>query len=209
MRNRVSDNSVNSRGRIHLVDSVSAAQILSGHLAGCSLVVGTERAKGEDASRSHAKDPADYALFAHAQPNQRVAVAVLLQKAHQRNVVVESLGGAGDLVEVSGVSGHLSQSLVQLGSSAKIVEGQHYCRLGAQILNLRRLQSAGSLQFDINQLASRVGSLPQNIQFGRDRTAEFPAVGYPAASGDYRYVRMRFSELPDLSERETRTLKVV
>ena len=47
--------------------------------------------------------PADDALLAHAQPDQRMAVAIFLQKLHHGHVVVESRGRADDLVEVGRV----------------------------------------------------------------------------------------------------------
>ncbi len=154
MLHRVSCNPVHARGRIHLLNAISAAQFLRRHLSGRCLLIFADGAKGENAARPHPQYAADDPLLAHAQPDQGILVAVFLQKLHHRHVVRECGSGGDNLVEIRRDGDHLLQRMFQVLGGAKVVRRKNQSRPAAQTLQLRRFALSRALQFEVEQLAS-------------------------------------------------------
>ena len=209
MRDRIAYDAVDSGGCVHLLDAIGVAQLLCGSLTGCGLLIGTDCGESEDAAGSHPEQPADDALLAHAQADQRMAVAKLLQEFHHGHVVVESRGRADNFVEVRGDLQHLFESLFQILGGAKIVVGKNQRGFCPQTLHLFRLALDGALQFDIEQLAARRASLRQNVQLGRQRSLELSAAGRTPARSDSREVGMVLHKALDSGESQRRPGQVV
>ncbi len=209
MRDRIAGDAVDSGGGVHLLDAIRAAQLLRRDLAGRGFLVGTDRSESEHASRPHSQQPADDALLAHAQPDQRMAVAKLLQKFHHGHVVVKRRGRADDLVEIGGDLHHFFQGVFQILGGPKIVVGKDQGRLPPQALHLFRPALDGALQFDIEQLAAGGGGLSQNVQLGRQGALEPSPAGGTPAGGDGREVGMVFHETLDSGECERRPGQIV
>jgi len=100
MLDGVAGDSVDASGSIDLIDAVDAAQFPRTDLTGCGFKIGADRAKGENAPGAHAEHAADDALLSHAQPDQRMLVALRLQKLHHGHIVRERGGGADDFVKI-------------------------------------------------------------------------------------------------------------
>ena len=110
-------------------------------------------------------------------------VAVALEELHHGDVVVESGGGADDLVEVGGVVDHFDQSFVELLGGAEVMKRKDDGGLGSKFGQLRRFQAAGGLQLYVNQLTTGVGGFSQDFDFRGDGAFELASVGHPAAGG--------------------------
>src|SRR4051812_22974302 len=107
MSNWISDNSIDARCRINLVNAIGFPQRACGDLSRSSFLARIGRPKGEDASCANAKEPADDALFSHAKADDRALIALLLQELHHYNVVVQRISSAYDLEEVGWIRLHL------------------------------------------------------------------------------------------------------
>ena len=124
MRHRVSRHSVDPRRCVDLLDTIGAAQLLSRDLAWSRLLVRTQCGKRKHAPRANSEYSANNALLSHAQTNEGVLVALLLQEFHHHDVVIQSRGGGHDLVEVSRNSSHFFQRLFQFSGCPIIMIGK-------------------------------------------------------------------------------------
>src|SRR5258706_12473956 len=124
----IAGDSIDARGRVNLLDAVDAAQILRADLAGCGPEIGADRAKGENAAGSHAEHAADDALLSHAQPNQRMLVALRLQKLHHGHVVGYRGSGSDDFVEICLDLLHFFQRLFKIAWGADYLDRLHDSR---------------------------------------------------------------------------------
>ena len=122
MLDRIAGDSIDAGGGVDLLDAVDTAQIARADLAGRGFKIRADRAKGENAAGAHAEHAADDALLSHAQPDERVLVALGLQKLHHGHVVGECGGGGDDLVEVGRDLQHFFQRLLELAGGVEIVE---------------------------------------------------------------------------------------
>src|SRR3979411_3035319 len=100
MFDRIAGDSIDTSSGVNLIDAVDATQVVRADLTGCGFKIGADRAKGENAAGAHAQHAADDPLLSHAQPDQRMLVALLLQKLHHGHVVGERSSGADDLIKV-------------------------------------------------------------------------------------------------------------
>ena len=124
VRNRITDHTIDAGSSIDLFDTVRVAQFLCGHLAGAGFFSRICRGEGEYAAGSNTQDPADDALFSHAQAYDGMLIAVLFKKPHHGDVVSQGGGRSCHFIEVSGNSSHLLERLLQLLGSSEVVIGE-------------------------------------------------------------------------------------
>src|SRR4051812_33434082 len=114
MRHGVAGNTVDSSRSVDLVDAIGVSQGSSCDLAGSSFLPWIGRAESEDATPANAEQSADDALLTHAKADHRSLIALLLQELHHDDVVVERVGCAHDLDEISWIAFHLCEGLFKL-----------------------------------------------------------------------------------------------
>src|ERR1700688_2895499 len=118
----IAGNSVDTGGGIDLLDAINSAQIPPADLPGRGFKVGADRAKGEYAAGANTQHAADDALLPHAQPDERMLVAVRLQELHHRHIVGERGSGTDDFVEVRRNLEHLLQGVIEVAGGSKIMK---------------------------------------------------------------------------------------
>src|ERR1700679_33460 len=63
VRHRISSHTIDTRGRVDLLDTIDAAQILCADLSGSGFLAGTDRSKSKDAARAPPQHAAADSLF--------------------------------------------------------------------------------------------------------------------------------------------------
>ena len=155
---------VNTGGGVHLLDPVNAAELRSTDLAGRSFLIGADGGKGENAAGAHVQYAADDALLSHTQADQRMAIALCLEKLHHGDVVGERGRGGDELVKLRRNRPHLFQRGIEIAGGSKIVERKNQGGTRAQARHGFRLGPERTLEFQIQQLASGGRRLAQNLQ---------------------------------------------
>src|SRR5262249_9098498 len=105
--NRISDDSIHPRRRVHLLDAIGTAQLLRSYLSRSGFLFIADGSESKRTAGTHSQHTADNALLAHAHPNQRMLVTLLLQKLHHGDVVVKRGCSADDLIVVGWDHRHL------------------------------------------------------------------------------------------------------
>ena len=124
MRDRITGHAIDARCRVHLFNAVGIAQRACGNLSGRGLFTGIGRGKRELAAGTHRQHPADDPLFAHADADHGMRMAVLFQELHHHYIVIKRIRGAHHLEEICRVLLHPGESFFQLFGAAEVMGGK-------------------------------------------------------------------------------------
>src|ERR1700678_1380798 len=122
VRHRISSYTIDTRGRVDLLDTINAAQILCADLSGSGFLAGTDRSKSKDAARAHSQHAADDSLFSHAHADNRILIPLAPQELDHGNIVKKRSGRTHDLIKIGWVGTHLFQRFVELLGTTKVMK---------------------------------------------------------------------------------------
>ena len=209
MLDGIAGDSIDASGSVDLIDAVDASQFPCTDLTGCGFKIGADRAKGENAPGAHAEHTADDPLLSHAQPDQRMLVALRLQKLHHAHVVGERGSGADDFVKICRDLQHFRQRLIEVARRAEIMERQNKSSAAAQARNRLGFRFQGALKFQVDHLTARRIGLGEHFQLGSQRSLELAVVVGTTAGTDGGDVLMGFKKTMDFGKRGQGLLQVV